>query len=623
MSDSSLPIGTVLLGYKIDSVLGRGGFGITYLAEDILSEDKVVIKEFFPKDLVSREFNSNKSDAEWTNPVIINTNIEDDYNHFLKKFILEIEILMSIKHKNIVEILKYFEKNYTVYFVMPHIEGSTLHQYIKENQLLNETFIIQTINSLLDGLEEVHKNGIIHRDIAPNNIYITKDLKPLLLDFGAAKNLDINNPNSIPVYKHGYSAPEQYIWDSSKHTKATDIYAIGATILTMMSGGVPPPSSSVREQKKEINVLKDFINKYQNGYSDKLIEIVEKSMKIKQEDRFQSVGELKNELSTIKINISTNPTDIIPQHKISFDSEKPEINPKKKLNEEKLEEYKDTCDYKLTDEDIENAEGNYIFTIGLPSSGKTSLQTAMLYRLYKYNNIKFKYFTNTIEHEIIIREWLNEFNNNKIPSRTHKGDIQRFTISFGFKKNKSEKNFLKINFLEISGEDIKTIQATPENKTPKLHPHLEALLKSETIKKYFLFVFDVNQTKDIFQGTLFDKFLDYLKEIQPNLKEIDCLFIFSKSDYDGDIRKKYKTAKEYANKHLPNALGVNMEYFFFSLGEFDKNDTKGLTIKNFNPKDIDMLIYWIYSKISGKKLKIENRLFSFFKEILSYLKKML
>jgi len=138
-----------------------------------------------------------------------------------------------------------------------------------------------------------------------------------------------------------------------------------------------------------------------------------------------------------------------------------------------------------------------------------------------------------------------------------------------------------------------------------------------------LFVFDVNQTKDIFQGTLFDKFLDYLKEIQPNLKEIDCLFIFSKSDYDGDIRKKYKTAKEYANKHLPNALGVNMEYFFFSLGEFDKNDTKGLTIKNFNPKDIDMLIYWIYSKISGKKLKIENRLFSFFKEILSYLKKML
>jgi len=296
MSDnSSLAIGSVLNDiYKINSVLGKGGFGITYLAENIISKNEVVIKEFFPKDFVSREPNSNKNNTEWTNTVLIDTNIEDAYTHFLQKFRDEIKILSSIHHINIVEILDYFDENNTVYFVMPHIEGSTLQQYIEVNRPLDGAFIVQTINALLDGLEEVHKNGIIHRDIAPNNIYITKDLNPLLLDFGAAKSLDINNPHSIPVHKDGYSAIEQYILNSSNHTKATDIYAIGATILTMISGGEAPPSSFKREQKKEEDILKNFINKYQNGYSNKLIEIVEKSMKIKQKDRFQSVSELKN-----------------------------------------------------------------------------------------------------------------------------------------------------------------------------------------------------------------------------------------------------------------------------------------------------------------------------------------
>ncbi len=382
----------------------------------------------------------------------------------------------------------------------------------------------------------------------------------------------------------------------------------------MISGGVLPPSSSVRESKKEENILKDFINTYQNGYSYKLIEIVEKSMEMKQEDRFQSVDELKNELSkifTIKINIPTDPTDIKPQPKISSDSEKTEIKPEKKLHEEKLEEYKNTCNYKLTDEDVENAEGNYIFTLGEPSSGKTALQTAMLYRLFKHPAIKLNYITNIVNHDIIIQQWIKTFaNDKKIPDRTKDGKIQRFTISFG-SKNKSSKDFVKINFMEIAGEDIIKIKASPENQTPSLHPHLKALLESTTIKKYFLFVFDAS-SDTVDQQILFDNFVHYLKN-DLNLKKMKILFIISKADHNGKIRKKYKTAEKYVKEHLPNKESY-MDYYFFSLGEFDEN---GLIIKNFNPQDVDTLINWIYTKVSGKKLKIGNHpWWSFLKEML-------
>jgi serine/threonine protein kinase len=583
MSDnSSLAIGSVLNDiYKINSVLGKGGFGITYLAENIISKNEVVIKEFFPKDFVSREPNSNKNNTEWTNTVLIDTNIEDAYTHFLQKFRDEIKILSSIHHINIVEILDYFDENNTVYFVMPHIEGSTLQQYIEVNRPLDGAFIVQTINALLDGLEEVHKNGIIHRDIAPNNIYITKDLNPLLLDFGAAKSLDINNPHSIPVHKDGYSAIEQYILNSSNHTKATDIYAIGATILTMISGGEAPPSSFKREQKKEEDILKNFINKYQNGYSNKLIEIVEKSMKIKQKDRFQSVSELKNILKNEE---------------------------SQQIEEINYNDIANSFDYHLSDDEIKEIDGNYIFTIGATSAGKSALHTALLYTLKTDRNIQFSYYsTENNEHEIIIRKWINAFDRNILPASTPAGRVQRFTIEFG------EKNTKRVNFLEIAGEDIKSIVAV-ENEEPKLNDKLEQLLKSDKIKKYFFLLFDPTRKKNFenlnleeaTQDDIFSKFLNYLNNTL-KLKNIEVLLVITKADL---LDQQYKKADEYFkdsnNIEINNTFSVLKEnenfitdILLFSLGEFSKNGK----LEIYNNKNMHSLIQWIYKKISGEELE--------------------
>ena len=285
---SHLPIGYRLQEYQIDRVLGQGGFGITYLATDVNLDKQIVIKEFFPREFSSRESN--------VYSILSHKGEENEvYQYLMKKFLSEAKILASFSHPNIITVTRFFEENNTAYFIMDYVKGESLKSYVERNGSLSQDNIEKVIIPILEGLKSVHEKSFLHRDIAPDNIYLTIDGKPMLIDFGSAKNTIGDESKSLAtIVKAGYSAPEQYI-SSSIHTKATDIYAIGGVIASMISGETPPEAT-----KRQLELYNDMLdpleilfNKHKNNYSKSFIEAVYKSMSIKSKDRFQEVGELQ------------------------------------------------------------------------------------------------------------------------------------------------------------------------------------------------------------------------------------------------------------------------------------------------------------------------------------------
>jgi len=285
---SHLPIGYRLQEYQIDRVLGQGGFGITYLATDVNLDKQIVIKEFFPKEFSSRESNvysivSHKGDEN------------ELYRYLMKKFLSEAKILASFSHPNIITVTRFFEENSTAYFIMDYVKGESLKSYIERNGSLSQDNIEKIIIPILEGLKAVHKKNFLHRDIAPDNIYLTIDGRPILIDFGSAKDTIGDESKSLAtIVKAGYSAPEQYI-SSSIHTKSTDIYAIGGVIASMISGDTPPEAT-----KRQLELyngmpdpLKSLLNQHKSRYSKSFLEAVLKSMSIKESERFQEVGEFQ------------------------------------------------------------------------------------------------------------------------------------------------------------------------------------------------------------------------------------------------------------------------------------------------------------------------------------------
>ncbi len=293
-----LPKGYRLQEYKIERVLGQGGFGITYLARDVNLQKQIVIKEFFPKEYSSRDGS--------TYSVLPDKNRDEDkYGYFLKKFINEARILASIEHPNIVKVTRFFEENNTGYFLMDYIQGESLKHYINRKGSLDESEILSIIIPILEGLKEVHAKDFLHRDIAPDNIYITQNGMPMLIDFGAAKNVVAKESKSIAgVFKAGYSSPEQYIL-SAKHTKATDIYSVGAVIVAMIIGETPPEST--QRQYDEIDPLEIKLEQYQNRYSSHFLNTVQKAVSLKAKDRFQRVVDFQKAL----LQETSNPIDPI------------------------------------------------------------------------------------------------------------------------------------------------------------------------------------------------------------------------------------------------------------------------------------------------------------------------
>ena len=251
-----LPNGTVLQKkYTIIEVLGKGGFGITYKALDTVLDREVVIKEYFPLDLASRNIGSGNV---FVNPPD-NHEQRIVYEKGMQKFLKEARDISKLKDiPHIVKVLDFFYENQTAYIVMEYIQGITMDEYLlKQGGSVSVSEILSILSPLIDSLIELHKKGILHRDISPNNIMIDDGGNIYLIDFGAARQYYNDETKSMTVFeKRGFTPPEQYI----KRTKAgpwTDEYALCATIYYLITGCVPP-NAMERSGGQEIINISEF-----------------------------------------------------------------------------------------------------------------------------------------------------------------------------------------------------------------------------------------------------------------------------------------------------------------------------------------------------------------------------
>ena len=279
--------GTRLIGrYIIESVLGQGGFGITYLGIDELHEKKVAIKEFFPQGIVTRNI-------EYKDTVTVTfVGEKDNYEKGKERFLKEARTMAKFsKDEGIVKALDFFEINNTDYIVMEYLEGVTLKQYLRENQRIAPEDLIELLVPLIESLDEIHSQGMIHRDISPDNIMVLPDGRIKLMDFGAARDYTEFGEKSLSiVLKPGYAPPEQYQTHGIQGPW-TDIYALCATMYKCITGENPPDAIE--------RVMDDHLKKisaFGISVSPQIEKAIIKGMSIAANDRYQNVGDFCEDL---------------------------------------------------------------------------------------------------------------------------------------------------------------------------------------------------------------------------------------------------------------------------------------------------------------------------------------
>ena len=229
--------GTVLHSqYRINSVIGQGGFGITYDGTDIKLDMHVAIKEYFPNPMASRT-------TAISNDVTCSVDTEELYEHGMKNFLAEARNMAKFAGEdNFVSVHDYFSENNTAYIIMEFVEGQNLKQYLKHYGRLTMDQVMPIVIPVMGALEKIHARGMIHRDVSPSNIMILPDGRVRLLDFGAAREVVLETQTMTAmsaVYKQGYSPIEQQTMDM-KQGPYSDIYALCATIYEMLTGSTPP-----------------------------------------------------------------------------------------------------------------------------------------------------------------------------------------------------------------------------------------------------------------------------------------------------------------------------------------------------------------------------------------------
>ena len=285
-----LPTMTVLHGrYLVGCTLGIGGFGITYLAMDLAEEKKVAIKEYFPNGLAERTM---MSDGDYSIQVS-GSQQRQYYDKGLMSFIKEANTMQALrKIDGIVQVLGFFRENNTAYLVMEYLPGMSLRSYVKVSGLpLKEEDVLEMIWPVINSLAMIHRKGIVHRDISPDNIIYGPDKSITLIDFGAARQATGDSNKSLTIMlKHGYAPIEQY-YTSGKQGAWTDIYAICATLYYLLSGTIPPDSIN-RLASDEMKPLLTQNFRVSRHVSD----AVGKGLSVKAEDRYQTMEALIEDL---------------------------------------------------------------------------------------------------------------------------------------------------------------------------------------------------------------------------------------------------------------------------------------------------------------------------------------
>jgi len=276
---------TVENKYRVGKVLGAGGFGITYIAEDVHLGRRVALKEYFPSGLVSRAGDG----------IAVAFNSYDDEAPFgrgLDRFFRESKLLAMFDHPNIVRVHEVFQANGTAYLAMEYLDGMTLKQWLADIERFELKKALRLMDFVFDALRAVHGKDIVHRDIKPDNIYITSAGRVLLLDFGGAKQLTAEGDRSMDaMFAHGYAAPEQYFSDSGKVGPWTDVYGAAATLYRMLTGEKLP---SALERHADDPAL-DW---HGTDVPASVRRAVAKAVSLMQSARFQTIADLDEAVSS-------------------------------------------------------------------------------------------------------------------------------------------------------------------------------------------------------------------------------------------------------------------------------------------------------------------------------------
>jgi hypothetical protein len=274
--------------YRIESVLGQGGFGITYLARDTNLNHEVAIKEYLPTDLATRTQDSSI--------MPISDGQSETYGWGLQRFINEAQTLVKFRHPNIVQVIAVFEANNTAYMVMEYVKGRTLEDAFRHKKIDGEEALNRVFFAVLEGLELIHNAGFIHRDVKPDNIYLREDGTPVLLDFGSARQaIGAQTRTLTALVSPGYAPLEQYDNSTDGERKQgpwTDIYALGATMYRAVVGKAPPDAMqrvNAMVGGKDPYVKATEVGKYR--YSERFLRAIDYALAFHSEERPQSIAE--------------------------------------------------------------------------------------------------------------------------------------------------------------------------------------------------------------------------------------------------------------------------------------------------------------------------------------------
>ena len=279
----ALPEGSILAGkYVICRVLGQGGFGITYLAKIHKTDEKVAIKEFFPESMVTRP--GGNTVKTYTDERL------ENFRYGKERFLEEAKILSQFqKNPHIAGVQTCFEENGTAYFVMDYVQDTDFKTYLKGNGgKLPWNTVWDIMPPVMEALETVHQAGLIHRDVTPDNIFISSDKQVRLLDFGSARYSLGDRSRSLDVIlKPGYAPKEQYTRRGIQGP-FTDVYSVAACFYAALSGYLPPESLDRMEED-------DLVPLSNRGVQlpKKAEEAILKGLELRAEDRFQTMGQFR------------------------------------------------------------------------------------------------------------------------------------------------------------------------------------------------------------------------------------------------------------------------------------------------------------------------------------------
>lgn len=284
-SDNVLPVGTRLGEFELISLIGIGGFGIVYLAEDHSLGRRVAVKEYMPASLASR--------AGGKQVCVRSERHRETFEAGRRSFVNEAHFLAQFDHPALVKVYRFWEENGTAYMVMPYYRGMTLKRMLFERpEPPDEQALKRLLAPLLDALEVIHAAHVFHRDISPDNILLLEDERPLLLDFGAARHVISDMTQALTaILKPGYAPIEQYAeMTELKQGAWTDIYALSAVVYFAIIGKTPPPAVG--------RIVQDTIEHLARGtvgrYSDAFRRGIDRGLAVQPKDRPQSIAEFRN-----------------------------------------------------------------------------------------------------------------------------------------------------------------------------------------------------------------------------------------------------------------------------------------------------------------------------------------